>query len=515
MTTATVSAEAAEFTLTEGQALAIGHLQSAIRKGLTASLVGPAGTGKSFLTGRLIERHSHLSIICATPTHKAGAVLRARVPQDIPVVTVAALLGLKPQHRGKVTIFVPDWDSDPGRYLRDADLLIVDESSMVIQQLATELVNACRKFDVTLVFVGDAAQLPPVEREEPDPADLDHQQLELDGAGTARGRMAKEFLDPPGGAAVLTEVVRHQGPVLQLATAIRETSSVDEITALWPTISASDPDSFVALYSSEAAWLEPFVAAVADPRWRTAPDRARAICWTNRSVADLTHVVRTRVLGPAAALHWLEGEVVSNGDAVNVPGDSLARPLAPSSCEWIVEEADEHEFELNLGTIHWSTPARGDARQFDVSSVGIPMQRLALRPLFAGPRQEPITVMVPRPGDRSWPERLSEIARQIRHIPPDQKQARRDGWGMWHELRSYTADLRSAAVLTVHRSQGSTFQQVWLHHDLRRSSGQTGIALHYTALTRAAKGAHLLRRYQSAAVEVELGGDAAVDLGSA
>jgi hypothetical protein len=230
------------------------------------------------------------------------------------------------------------------------------------------------------------------------------------------------------------------------------------------------------------------------------------------------------VLGPDAALGWLEGEVVSNGDAINVPGHSLARPLAPSSCEWIVEDADDLQFDIHIGTTHWRTPARGDARQVDISSDGIPLQRLQIRPLFAAPNQEPLSIMVPRPGDRSWQERLSEIAKQIRHIPANQRDERREAWKAWHKLKSYVADMRSASCMTVHRAQGSTFRQVWLYNDLKRASGQTGIALHYTGLTRASKGVHLLRRYQSAAVqpegrrtegersEAELGADVAADI---
>ena len=46
--------------------------------------------------------------------------------------------------------------------------------------------------------------------------------------------MAKAFLNPPGGVARLTKVVRHQGPVLELATALRQCTSGSEVKTLWP-----------------------------------------------------------------------------------------------------------------------------------------------------------------------------------------------------------------------------------------------------------------------------------------
>ena len=56
------------------------------------------------------------------------------------------------------------------------------------------------------------------------------------------------------------------------------------------------------------------------------------------------------------------------------------------------------------------------------------------------------------------------------------------------------ADLRPGAVLTVHRSQGSTFGQVFVAGDLAWSESKEAMALHYVAATRAKTALHVICR---------------------
>jgi exodeoxyribonuclease-5 len=495
--------------LTDDQQAALTQVLAAIRHRENVTLRGVAGAGKTTLLSTLVDKLIRLdmSIKCATPTHKAAAVLRSKINAEIETNTTAALLGMRPSHRGKLTVFTPDWNMDCARRrMEGTEVLIVDEASMCSQFIVTELAKLCRTYGTVLVLVGDPCQLPPVDANDDEAGDsvdessfppideevaTEKRQTEA-AARLARGSMSREFVEGPG--PTLTQVVRHSGPVLALATATRQCSSAADIAGIWPTASVRDGQSSVTVWDQPPAWIDAAAEAFCSPSWPRHPDLARMLTYTNRSADSLTVAIRNRQFGADAALGWAEGEVVANGDAINQPGLSLERPLCSSSCEWIVADVSSLQFDIVVGVCDWFTPARREERSFEIST-SMPLQRLTLEPLFAGRGQVPITVMAVRPGDRTWHERLSEISTQIKHIPAGQKETKKQAWKDWHSLKAYVADIRSAAVQTVHRSQGSTYRSVWINSDLSFCKGRDSVPLHYTALTRASDAVHVLRRW--------------------
>ena len=140
--------------------------------------------------------------MAASPTHKAAAVLKAILPPDAEVFTVAGLLRLKPQQQGSLIVFNPDSGARLKQQRLDGfDVLVVDEALMVSQALADPLEALFKRHGIALVMVGDPCHLPPVDV---DPA--------------APGWICQQFTDLPGGVALLSEVDRQQAPVLAFAT---------------------------------------------------------------------------------------------------------------------------------------------------------------------------------------------------------------------------------------------------------------------------------------------------------
>lgn len=118
-------------------------------------LFGYAGTGKTTLAKEL-ARTVRGTVLYATFTGKAALVLRNKGCDD--ASTIHAL------------IYKPEVDEDTGHVtftlneeseLADAALLIVDEVSMVGEELAKDLLS----FGVKVLVLGDPAQLPPVSGE--------------------------------------------------------------------------------------------------------------------------------------------------------------------------------------------------------------------------------------------------------------------------------------------------------------------------------------------------------------
>jgi exodeoxyribonuclease V alpha subunit len=159
--------------------------------GVTVLHGGP-GTGKSRTVAAVVEmaaRHGK-DIALAAPTGRAAKRLEALT--EHPATTLHRLLGAQ---------------GTSGEFARneswplDADLVVVDEASMLDAELAAALLDACRD-GTHLMFVGDPAQLPSI------------------GAGRVLG----DVLDSEALPATELTILHRQaegGAIARLATAVR------------------------------------------------------------------------------------------------------------------------------------------------------------------------------------------------------------------------------------------------------------------------------------------------------
>ena len=120
---------------------------------------GFAGTGKTTLMSYLYSKFNHSTIAYCAYTGKAASVLRSKLAErdgsiesNCSVSTIHSLI-YKPvlDAQGKVT----GWTRKPNI---DADLVVVDEASMVGQSVHDDLLS----YGVPILYVGDHGQLPPV-----------------------------------------------------------------------------------------------------------------------------------------------------------------------------------------------------------------------------------------------------------------------------------------------------------------------------------------------------------------
>lgn len=172
-------------------------------------LVGYAGTGKTTLMAKLIndivEKKICKRIVMAAPTHKAVNIAKSKLFPDpeedytelnkiINIMTIHRLLnyqsylgldGEKFFAKGKID---PNWSI--------YDLVVVDECSMLSNQIIEDINKLIKKdtnSNVKIIYVGDPAQLPPVNQSDSKIFNGGIRKLELDKIIRTSNQMIMEL----------------------------------------------------------------------------------------------------------------------------------------------------------------------------------------------------------------------------------------------------------------------------------------------------------------------------------
>lgn len=450
--------------LTADQQAAIqGILQDITHPGATPVLCGYAGTGKTVTTAALVSRLADMGkrVVVATPTHKARSQVERALAkcgaEGFEAVTVARLLGLKQvrdRQTGKET-FKPDsagknmlskteeWDDDEKEMVkvRRIDVVVVDETSMLSSELYDLLLRELKGRPV--VFVGDDRQLLPVKETE----------------------VCKAFTN---GSSLyrLIEVLRHDGAILNLATATRQMALGRARFA-----SADGGGSRVVAYRSRDQWGEALLEMAASNEAMSDPDFCRALAWTNDSVNMINTRIHQRRYGMDAP-QFVEGMTCVTVDAI--PDPMGTAPLLNSTVDVLVQEAtrEPRKFTGDLLTDEpWDT--------WDLTVTGDFAMAKTFRVIAAEDEQR-------------WQKWLKDLADEARE---SSGQKRSELWDLFFRRKDCVGNLQPASALTVHKSQGSTFQHVFLHWDIDGKGSQpTAVQnqLSYVGITRAAESLHVV-----------------------
>ena len=127
------------------------------------TLTGGPGTGKTFMLKEAIQGFRG-TIYGGTVSHAAKNVLQESLGKGITCFTIAQLMGMRMNIKDDgTTYFVPA--KNIRKSIRDADIVILDEVSMIDDDLFDMIMSEVEANDIRLIAVGDKYQLPPVEQE--------------------------------------------------------------------------------------------------------------------------------------------------------------------------------------------------------------------------------------------------------------------------------------------------------------------------------------------------------------
>ena len=400
-----------------------------------AILQGYAGMGKTYTSAvitavAILERElfDPEDVILTAPSHQARKVIRrAFLGQglDLETCTFAGLLGLTPKIDPKTgeEIYEPG-ENKPK--IAGKRLVIGDEGSQWSRRHQSYLDREDLS-DVQILWLGDDAQLPPVESQ----SEKNSDQLSLlDSQPESESPLFKL----PGWK--LTEIVRYSGAIAQLANHIRQNLDNPKLPLAEIEYYARQDESVELLSMSE--WDSRMINAFKKSHAESAdPDSVRVLAWRNNRVAEINHQVHAALYGEQAPPY--------------VHGESI---LARKPC-YLGERRGEQITLLQNGeqaVVLNATPAK-------VDGMSVWMLECLKDPDDNGLTNITLCVI-----DQSSSDDLKKKLQELANKAKEEKSLsiRSALWAVYYAFRDRFHDVALAHAVTVHKSQGSTFGKVFV-----------------------------------------------------
>jgi exodeoxyribonuclease-5 len=391
-------------------------------------LSGFAGTGKTFTVKQLRREKLGGRVVFTAPTNKAVRVLRETLtePDYRPqCATIYSLLGLRLEGNGEVKTLTTATDEQGGKIdLSDFKLVVVDEAGMVNKQLFGIIEERAVECGVKVLFMGDPAQLPPVN----------------------------ETTSPVWGleGKCLTKVMRYDNALLALATHIREQQE-----KFVPRVKFNEDWSAelggvkkVNLTTAE----EMIVAAAEQGHFAAIGSRAsKIIAWRNISVQRWNKLVREAIFPRAESLYVQGDRIIMTAPAKDLDN----RPTARTDDEGTVAK-------VSVG----DHPLYPEFKAFNLHVDFDDGLTTTLRVLHTSEAKRFNREVERRAGEARANGRL---------------------WKSFWEFKDAFHQVRYAYALTAHRAQGSTYRQVFVDWKdiMLNPEGKEMLKCLYVSLTRA------------------------------
>jgi len=423
-----------------------------LREHRMARLEGGAGYGKSYTTAAVLialRREARPVRACAT-SYVATQVLRQQLdPLGIEASTIARTLRLEKVWDDGEADYIPGAQTDAAleEIFHARGVLLVDEYSMVSDEIANLMIEACRRSeDGLLVVVGDLKQLPPVKQATPS---IFAERVPLGGTLTVPMRYAEDSL------LYQVEQQARENPWRLNFSALRGRE-----VQLCPSLESAF-DAFIASYRKNPDWTH------------------RALFFQRKDVVGANRWIREKLYGEQAAQ-----ETVIEDEQLIVLG----------TMDYALQEdaAREDTVRYYSGSLYRVLRHEKDERQITVDGIvhTIPCFRFTLD------NDDEVYALFALGETQANPETLGgqEFNRAVRAAAAWAKEriecyGATDGvaWSTHRFLQNTFLKIGYAYATTIHRAQGASLDVVLMDPSAIPQWGARNMinALAYVGLTRA------------------------------
>lgn len=322
------------FSLNDQQKSALYELEKFIEDyGTEITLSGYAGTGKSTIIGIFSKWLDHRigrgNIVYTAPIHRANVITKQNNP-NANVYTLSALFGFTPDtdeamERGSLDLRELEFRSKNQVKYEPGQLIIIDEASMVQDGLYEYIQKIIAKDGVSVIYVGDSAQLRPVKS--------DH--------------ISKVFTSDGVPQITLTKVERTgDNPILKEATRLRRGEGLSYQTDI------NDKGQGVLYTSNDTVINENLKQIISSEEFNADPLHFRVITATNAAAATYNSKIRSLRYGKFAK-PFVKGDILMGYSNKLRKPDGSYRLI--NSMDYIVQNVRDTtvKFRTDKGTIEF------------------------------------------------------------------------------------------------------------------------------------------------------------------
>lgn len=386
-----------------------------------ATLTGYAGVGKSTVLGKMVEGlPTSLRVGMTAPTHKAVRILRKSTlnPRLYQFGTIHSFFGLKQNIRDGKIVYENEYGFMNKLKVDGINVLIIDEGSMLDSKLLKAILDYKKKRPgLKLIITGDIGQLPPVGEKESlafsTKADSVYSVLRL----------------------ALTKIMRQTkgNPILEFATEVR--NNLNERIDIPPNIltkEMSDLTSLVDTYFTES--------------YKDNTDYCKVLAYTNEAVRKANKVIRDKLFGSP-----LEAIVVGDELITDKPVPINDELTLQTSEELTVLSVDTTDVKVHMYFYNFDGSFKEEEDTFKVYVTTVK----SLHPVTELPIQSVIRILHPdsQANFKQWLDKLRRNAVMVKG---------KKAWVEYYSLENCFAQVKYNFCLTVHKSQGSSFENVIL-----------------------------------------------------
>ena len=422
-------------------------------------LTGGPGVGKSYLVANLLKSlPGGMEVALTTPTNKAVRVIR-KLAEDAGItsadtLTIYSLFGLRLMPNGEVKSIGAGGRNRAGEY----HLVVCDEASMVNPHLMSCIEAEMRDSVTKWLIVGDRDQITPINFD-----------------------FSPAFDITTAYSVELTKVVRQAegNPILELLPFIREGIHGAGIPwkALAHTNVSKETGNGVFVFHRDnreqkarfAAWMK---AGYSTKKYGDDGDYMKTIAWVDKgrakTIPKYTRAIRRAIYGDAINGHpVLVGEKILCANPIQDYDGDEPMIIAPIDSEGVIMSCEEG--------LH---PIAQEYRYGDFKCWCLKIYFHDIGTVDAW--------MIHEDSERAFYKKKQELfaaAKENSRL-----------WGTFWKFNDMFADIRAAHAITAHRSQGSTYENVFVDvGDVLSNRDETeALKILYTAISRARSNVMLL-----------------------